>query len=188
MTPDSQEIQSILKIVSEQIDRCKQITGRLLHFARRGKQGNDPMDAGIAVEQTLVLLAQRAKQKKLIIKSEIEPDLWVLGNENEWQQVLLNVLTNAMDASDEGKRIEVHAYREGETITVEVRDQGEGIPNQNLTRVFDPFFTTKPAGQGTGLGLFVSYGMVQKMQGHLSIDSEEGKGTTVRISLPSKGV
>lgn len=188
MPPDSQEIQSILKIVSEQIDRCKQITGRLLHFARRGKQGNDPMDAGIAVEQTLVLLAQRARQKKLTFRSEIEPDLWVLGNENEWQQVLLNVLTNAMDASDEGTRIEVHAYREGETITVEVRDQGEGIPNQNLTRVFDPFFTTKPAGQGTGLGLFVSYGMVQKMQGHLSIESEEGKGTTVRISLPSKGV
>ncbi|AHF07727.1 PAS domain-containing sensor histidine kinase [Desulfitobacterium metallireducens] len=185
--PGEQEIQRILKIISEQIERCKKITGRLLHFARQGQGGNDVMNAGIAILQTVDLLAYRAKQKKLTFKNQIDPGLWVVGNENEWQQVLLNILTNAMDASGEGKTIEIHAFREGHQVKVVVRDYGEGISKENLSRVFNPFFTTKGAGQGTGLGLFVSYGMVQRMQGHMSIESEEGKGTTVFIMLPHKG-
>lgn len=183
--PDFHEIQGILKIVTQQIERCKQITGRLLHFARRGKQGNDLLDAGIAIEQTLALLAQRAKQKRLTFRHEIEPGLWILSNENEWQQVLLNILTNAIDASQEGKSIEVYVERKNSSIEVEVRDHGEGIPSQNLHRVFDPFFTTKPVGQGTGLGLFVSYGIIQKMRGQISIESQEGEGTTVRMTIPA---
>ncbi|HVJ48187.1 ATP-binding protein [Desulfitobacterium sp.] len=186
--PGNSEIQRILKIVTVQIERCKQITGRLLHFARRGREGNDLMDAGNAIQQIVDLVAHRAKQKGLTLKKEIEPALWFLGNENEWQQVLLNILTNAMDASEEGKTIEIHAYQEGQQIKVVVRDYGEGISSQDLSRVFDPFFTTKPAGRGTGLGLFVSYGMIQRMQGHLNIESEKGKGTTVSIILPHKEV
>lgn len=186
--PREQEIQKILKIISEQIERCKKITGRLLHFARQGQVGNDDvMDAGIAILQTVDLLVYRAKQKRLTFKNKIDPGLWVVGNENEWQQVLLNILSNAMDASEEGKTIEIEAFREGHQVKVMVRDYGEGISKENLSRVFNPFFTTKGVGQGTGLGLFVSYGMVQRMQGQMSIDSEEGKGTTVFITLPYKG-
>lgn len=102
--PNEQEIQQVLKIISEQIERCKHITGRLLNFARRGEAGRDILDAGIAIQQIVALLAQRTKQKKLTIETEIMPGLWVLGNENEWQQVLLNILTNAIDASRKEKQ------------------------------------------------------------------------------------
>lgn len=186
--PASEEIIGVLKIVSEQIIRCKQITERLLHFARRGRQGRDLVDIGVATVQTVMLLRHRAKQKGVNLQTRLEEGLFVLGNENEWQQVVLNVLTNALDASSKGGEIEVRAWRENSQIHVEVKDEGQGIPANNLKKVLDPFFTTKPAGQGTGLGLFVSYGIVQKMQGYLMIDSVEGEGTTVRITLPSHEV
>ncbi|WP_425807041.1 ATP-binding protein [Desulfitobacterium sp. Sab5] len=186
--PNEQEIQQVLKIISEQIERCKHITGRLLNFARRGEAGRDILDAGIAIQQIVALLAQRTKQKKLTIETEIMPGLWVLGNENEWQQVLLNILTNAIDASPEGKTVEIRAYHKECEIKVEVQDYGEGISSQNLQRVFDPFFTTKPAGHGTGLGLFISYGMIQRMQGQLNIESKVSEGTLVVISLPYQEV
>lgn len=180
------EIQGVLRIVYEQMNRCKQITSRLLHFARRGKQGHDLFDVSDAIRQTFALLSYRAKQKRLDLIEDMESELLVRGNENEWQQVVLNILTNALDASNEGGLVKVRAYRSGSEIRVEVEDNGQGIPPHLLNKVFDPFFTTKAPGQGTGLGLFVSYGIIQKMQGQLLIESTEGRGTTVRIFLPSQ--
>lgn len=186
--PTKEEIQGGLRIVFKQIDRCKQITSRLLQFARPGKQGLDLIDVSEAIQQTFALISYRAKQKKITLIDETELGLWVYGNENEWQQVVLNIMTNAMDASVEGGCIRARAYRTGSEILVEVEDQGQGIPAHYLSKVFDPFFTTKPPGQGTGLGLFVSYGIVQKMRGQFMIESTEGKGTTVRILLPFREV
>lgn len=183
-----EEIQGVLRIVHEQMNRCKQITGRLLNFARKGKQGQDLLDASVAIKQTLALLTYRAKQKKINFIDAIENGLWTFGNENEWQQVVLNILTNAIDASEEGCCIKVRANRIDSEIRVEVEDQGHGISPHDLNKVIDPFFTTKSPGKGTGLGLFISYGIVQKMQGRLLIESKEGKGTTIRIVLPYRGV
>lgn len=186
--PQNEEIQGILRIIFKQMDRCKQITNRLLNFARPGKEGQNLINVSSAIQQTLALLTYRAKQKRIILIDETEPELWVSGNENEWQQVVLNILTNALDATDEGGRIRARAYRTNSEVRVEVVDQGQGISAEHLSKVFDPFFTTKPPGQGTGLGLFVSYGIVQKMQGQLLIESAEGKGTTVMILLPFRVV
>jgi signal transduction histidine kinase len=186
--PKKEEIQGVLRIVFKQMDRCKQITSRLLNFARPGKQGLDLIDVSSAIQQTLALVSYRAKQKKIALIDKTESGLWVRGNENEWQQVVLNILTNAMDASVEGGSVRARAYRAKSEIRVEVEDQGQGISTQHLSKVFDPFFTTKPLGQGTGLGLFVSYGIVQKMQGQLLVESTEGKGTIVRIILPFREV
>jgi len=182
--PKNEEIQGVLRVIFKQMDRCKQITSRLLNFARPGKQGRDLINVSGAIQQTLALLSGRAKQKKITLIDETQSGLWVYGNENEWQQVVLNILTNAMDASVEGGCVRARAYRAKSEIRVEVEDYGQGISKHHLSKVFDPFFTTKPPGQGTGLGLFVSYGIVQKMQGQLLIESTEGKGTTVRILLP----
>lgn len=200
--PSKTEIQEILRVITKQIERCKQVTSRLLRFARPGKHTPDVIDANNALEQTIDLLAYRLKQKKMTLIKESESGLWVGGDENEWQQVLLNIMTNSIDASKEGSQLRVRAKRvkgysltEGapaktglEQIWVEVEDQGHGIPQHYLKKVFDPFFTTKPPGQGTGLGLFVSYGIVQKMQGQFCLESSEGKGTTIRIILPYRGV
>lgn len=184
------EIKAGLNIVLEQVIRCKQITARLLGLARKGHD-NDYVDVGQASAQVLELLRHRAKQKNIEIKSGINSGLFVFGNESEWQQVVLNIVTNALDASYEGGTLEVKAWRDNdrdnnhEKIHFSVQDYGQGISDKYLKKIFVPFFTTKPVGQGTGLGLFISYSIVQKMQGKLLIDSREGKGTRVDIILPS---
>lgn len=182
--PTRGEIKTGFKIVLEQIVRCKQITDRLLGFARKPINGSDLIDIGVTSVQTLGLLVHRAKQKHIKIELQLENSLFILGNENEWQQVVLNLITNALDASAEGRVIEVKGCREGEKVHFIVKDYGEGIPQINLKKAFDPFFTTKSVGQGTGLGLYVSYGIVQKMQGEMALESMEGQGTCVKITLP----
>ena len=190
--PGKEEIRRILQIVAKQIDRCKQVTSRLLRFARPGKHSLEMLDVNNAIEQTMDLLAHRLKQKEITLIKETEPGLWTSGDENEWQQVLLNILTNALDASSKGSKLTVRAQRinnnSHQEILVEVEDEGCGIPAKYLNKIFDPFFTTKPPGQGTGLGLFVSYGIVQKMKGQLLVESVEGKGTVIRILLPYEEV
>ncbi|WP_045577073.1 ATP-binding protein, partial [Desulfosporosinus sp. I2] len=184
LAPTRGEIKTGFKIVLEQIVRCKQITDRLLGFARKRINGSDLIDIGVASLQTLGLLEHKAKQKQIKLELQLENNLFALGNENEWQQVVLNLITNALDASAEGGVIEVKGYREGEKIHFLIKDYGEGIPQSNLKKAFDPFFTTKSVGQGTGLGLYVSYGIVLKMQGEMSLESTEGQGTRVKITLP----
>ncbi|MDA8222211.1 PAS domain-containing sensor histidine kinase [Desulfosporosinus sp.] len=182
--PTREEIKSGFRIVLGQIVRCKQITDRLLGFARQRINGSDLIEIGAVSLHTLGLLEHKTKQKQIKIELQMENSLFIIGNENEWQQVVLNLINNALDASSDGKVIEVKGYREGEKIHFKVKDYGEGIPQANLKKAFDPFFTTKSVGQGTGLGLYVSYGIVQKMQGEMALDSTEGQGTCVKITLP----
>jgi len=182
--PTQGEIKTGFKTVLGQIDRCKQITGRLLGFARQRINGSDLIEIGVVSVQTLGLLEHKIKHKKIKVEVELENSLFILGNENEWQQVVLNLINNALDASSEGKMIEVKGCHEGDKIHFTIKDYGEGIPQINLKKAFDPFFTTKSVGQGTGLGLYVSYGIVQKMQGEMALESSEGQGTCVRITLP----
>lgn len=182
--PSQAEIKTGFKTVLEQIVRCKQITDRLLGFARKRNSDSDLIDIGVASSQTLGLLDHKAKQKHLKIIFHSENSLFALGNENEWQQVVLNLITNALDASSEGGSIEVRGYREGNRIQFIIQDYGEGISQDHLKKAFDPFFTTKSPGQGTGLGLYVSYGIIVKMQGEMVLESTEGQGTKVKISLP----
>ena len=179
-----EEIVSRLQIINQQISRCKQITGGLLHFARKRDDTQDLIDISTSTAQTVALLEYRAKQKKIQITTDLEKDLYLLGNENEWQQVILNIVTNALDASKEGGKLEIRAQCKRGEIRVEIEDSGQGIPASQIKRLLDPFFTTKPPGQGTGLGLFVSYGIIQKMNGQLEIRSVEGQGTVVEITLP----
>jgi signal transduction histidine kinase len=101
-------------------------------------------------------------------------------------QVFMNLLTNAGQAIEKHGRITIRTGQEGDNVWVEVEDTGKGIKPEHLERIFDPFFTTKPVGTGTGLGLSLSYGIVQKHGGHIEVKSEVGKGTTMRIWLPSK--
>lgn len=182
---DIDEIKESLKIVSEQIVRCKQITGGLLQFSRRRTQEYSLLDLGVASSQMIDLLEYKAEQRHVILKKRLDTGLYIKGNENEWQQVVLNILSNALDASPVNSQVEIDSYHKEESIYFIVRDFGDGISQDELKSVFNPFFTTKPAGKGTGLGLFVSYGIVQRMNGRLIIESTEGKGTTVSISFPS---
>lgn len=182
--PNREEVKHGFKIVLEQISRCKQITDRLLSYTRKRNNGLDIIDLKAASEKSLGLLGHKMKQKHVTLEVDLENGLLVQGNENEWQQVMLNLISNALDASPEEGKIEVKGWHDEVNIYYTIKDFGEGIPQHNLKKVFDPFFTTKSVGKGTGLGLYVSYGIIQKMQGNMGLESIEGQGTLVTITLP----
>jgi signal transduction histidine kinase len=110
----------------------------------------------------------------------------VRGNENRIQQVFFNLILNARDAMPKGGWLTIATRAdEDDTVIVEVRDTGHGIRREDVKRIYDPFFTTKGIGRGTGLGLSVSYGIVQEHGGAIFVDSAPGKGTTFQVALPA---
>ncbi|MCK4427642.1 MAG: GHKL domain-containing protein, partial [candidate division Zixibacteria bacterium] len=100
-------------------------------------------------------------------------------------QVFMNLLVNAAQAITTHGRIKIKTYQEGKNIIIEISDTGVGIAEENIPRIFEPFFTTKEVGQGTGLGLSVAYGIIQRHNGRIEVESEVNKGTTFRVILPS---
>ena len=141
------------------------------------------------LEDTLQLLEPQFRQSQVEIVREYAEDLpRVQGNAGKLQQVFTNLLLNARDAIPDGGRITLRTVSdERDMINVEVRDTGIGIAPENVARIYDPFFTTKGVGRGTGLGLAVSYGIVQEHSGHIAVESAPGRGTTFRITLPTSG-
>jgi two-component system NtrC family sensor kinase len=108
----------------------------------------------------------------------------VNGDPQQLQQVFVNIMLNAYQSMPQGGRLEIKTWAKDNTVTVAFSDEGVGIPPKYMDRIFDPFFTTKEPGEGTGLGLSVSYGIVQRHGGSIDVESKEGKGTTFTIRLP----
>jgi two-component system, NtrC family, sensor kinase len=105
----------------------------------------------------------------------------------EFQQVLLNLMNNAMDAMEKtGGTLDISTLRQNDSIIINLADTGPGIPEVNLSRIFDPFFTTKPVGKGTGLGLSICYGIIKKMGGQIEVTSVIDQGTTFTIRIPTQ--
>jgi two-component system NtrC family sensor kinase len=133
--------------------------------------------------------------RRLLADRRIEPVLdladglpRVLGDQVEFEQVLINLLNNAVEAMGDGDLLRLVSRMRENCVIVAVADSGKGIRAQDLDSIFDPFFTTKKLGEGTGLGLSISYGIVQKMGGHIEVDSRPGEGATFRVVLPAREV
>jgi len=136
---------------------------------------------------TAVLWAARTKQHRVDIQIEVEPDLWVRGNEGQLHQVIVNLVENAIDAmrQTELPRLTVAAARQGGDVLFRFSDNGPGVHKDHLGHIFDPFFTTKRVGEGTGLGLWISYGIVREHGGELSVTNELQGGATFSFALPA---
>lgn len=180
-----QELKRALKQIKTQGERCKQITHKLLTFARR----TDPRMRDVQVNrliETVLASTVLPLRPGMKVEAQLDPDLpAVNASVSELEQVLLNLLSNAIDAlgSDDGV-IAVKTRVEGSRVVIEVADNGHGIAKEQIDRVFEPFFTTKSVGKGTGLGLSICYGIVKKHGGDITIESEPGVGTHVRVYLP----
>jgi len=181
-----EEFHRALKQIRNQGDRCKQITHKLLSFARKTDARMQEVNVYDLVEEMVALSGQRAKYSNVEIKSALHFGLpTIKASLSELQQVLLNLINNALDAMEHtGGTIVITAKFVEDDLWIEVADTGPGIPVANLERIFDPFFTTKPVGKGTGLGLSICYGIVTKMGGEIDARSTVGSGTTFRIRLP----
>jgi two-component system, NtrC family, sensor kinase len=187
MLPETDPKHALLKKISRQTDRATGIVGNLLNFSRTGTVTDfAECDLARVLEDTLQLLEPQLRHSRVEIAREYAADLpRVYGNAGKLQQVFTNLLLNARDALPDGGRITLRAREEEDSVRVEVEDTGIGIAPENVARIYDPFFTTKGVGRGTGLGLAVSYGIVQEHSGHISVESAPGRGTTFRITLPA---
>ena len=181
-----EEFERALKQINTQGKRCKEITHKLLSFARKTDARLQYFSINGLIEEVIGLSEQRAKYAKVTITPQLAKDLPAIqASPSEMQQVFLNLINNAVDAMEkEGGLITVTTERKDDHLAVEVADTGPGIPPANLDRIFDPFYTTKPVGKGTGLGLSICYGIIKKMGGEISVHSVMDEGTTFTIEIP----
>jgi len=183
---DEQRKEFVTDIIDE-ADRARRIVSNLLDFARESGTQLEPLDLPSLLKDTISLVSNQAKLAGIRIDFQRSDQLpRIHGDRQQLRQVFLNLLLNAIAASEKGDKIDVEAHttEEPEEVAVKVIDYGSGIPEHILHRIFDPFFTTKAKGKGTGLGLSVSQGIIAKHGGRIHVSSREGEGSTFTVSLP----
>ena len=185
------EFRRYLSQVIQETSRVGHIVSDLLAFSRRGKPQRAPADLNRIVRMTLSLVQHKLKLSNVDVDTDLQEDLPpVPCDPSQIQQVVLNLVLNASEATQNKGvdrrpgRVSIATYTVDGMEILSVADNGEGIPPENLARVFDPFFTTKSEGKGVGLGLAVSYGIIQAHGGDIEVRSAAGAGATFIVSLP----
>ncbi len=186
------DIRSDLEKIVQSTERVRKIVKGLLDFSRQTKLDAEPTEINKLINSTVSLIQNQALIKGVRLKFNPGENLPVLTiDRSQFQGVLLNMIINALDATGPGDSINIYTAtglsvsNTGQKgVEIIIADTGSGIPPDNLDKLFDPFFTTKAVGEGTGLGLSVSYGIVQRHGGTIRVQSEVGKGTRFFIWLP----
>jgi nitrogen-specific signal transduction histidine kinase len=184
-----EEFKRALKQVNTQGQRCKDITHKLLSFARKTEPQIEKVQINETIEE-IVAITDMAAYTKVSMNAQLGKNLPPInGSQTEVQQVLLNLINNALYALEkDGGKIDITSRLEAQHVLVIVEDNGPGIPEANLDRIFDPFFTTKPVGKGSGLGLSICFGIINKMGGEIDVHSIVGEGTRFEIRFPLKSL
>jgi len=178
-----EDIPELLADTLEGTERVKTIVKGMKAFAHADDGQMAEKDINEAIEITLKMVWNELKYKCEIHKS-LEELPRTYCNINQLNQVFTNLLVNAAQAIETQGEIEINTRHQNNDIIIEIADNGPGIKPEHIEHLFDPFFTTKPVGQGTGLGLYLSYEIIQKHKGSIEVSSEPGKGTRFTIHLP----
>lgn len=185
-SPHREEYERALQQINTQGQRCKEITHKLLGFARRTDAPVELTQINDLVHEVVDLIERPASYANIRIVQNLAPNLpQVNASPSELQQVIINLLKNASDAMENtGGTITVSTKAAGSMgVILAVSDDGPGIPDSVLPRIFDPFFTTKPVGKGTGLGLSICFGIISKLGGKIEVASSKDTGTTFQVHL-----
>ena len=164
--------------------RIQQIVKDLRDFARLDESDLHEVDLNLGVESTINIIQGHAKKKRVTIDKQLTPLPRVTCHPAKLNQVIMNLVGNAIDACPEGGKVTVATTANGNHVSIAVSDTGPGVPDSIRQRIFDPFFTTKPPGEGTGLGLSISYGIVKDHQGSIELTSAPGEGARFVVTLP----
>ena len=176
----------ILRKMEQQTFRASQIVNNLLNFARQSKGYFTELKVNQVITDTISLLDYQLRNSRVKLKLNLTDSLPLIrGDKGKLQQLFLNLLKNATDSMPQGGELGITSKVENDSVVVSIRDTGVGIAKEHLPKIYDPFFTTKEGGQGTGLGLSVSYGIIQEHSGSISVKSSLGKGTDFIIKLPT---
>jgi signal transduction histidine kinase len=191
------DVQRYVDSATEGLNRAANLTQRILAFSRRQPLSPQPVNLSRLIEDMAELL-RHSVGHNVVLETRLAADWWTLCDPNQMENVLLNLAINARDAMPEGGKLSIEtsnrrvetprrSFEEvaaGDYVRVTVHDSGTGMTEEVRRKAIDPFFTTKPLGQGTGLGLSMSFGYVRQSNGSFTIDSEPGKGTTITILMP----
>jgi len=179
---------AMLNDILTQAVRASEIVKNLLDFSRSNTAIIEDLDIAQLLRKTINISENQIAVNNIKLQVDVAADLPVVrGNRQALQQVFINLLTNAVHAMPAGGELSVQAAAENDRkIIIAVRDTGCGIADEHLPYIFDPFFTTKEVGKGTGLGLSVSYGIIKKHGGRITVESAPGKGSTFTVVLPAK--
>ncbi|MCW2269982.1 MULTISPECIES: sensor histidine kinase [Pseudomonas] len=180
------EARQALEPLEQMLTRMAALTGHLKTFARNSPSGlRERLDLATVVDQSLQLLDARIRAEQVDVALYLARPAWVRGDAIRLEQVLINLMRNALDAmvGKSYKRLEIRIEAQDEQWRLSVLDSGGGIPAEHLTKVFDPFFTTKPVGEGLGLGLAISYGIIHEAGGRLTVENQPG-GACFSLTLP----
>jgi len=175
-----------LGLINEGLERIENTVNKLLWMARKNEHRPVAINIKDAVASVYSFVEYKARKGSIQFINETGEDLNIFIDPHDFQQVMLNLFINAIHAMENGGLLKVAGYREDSRVQIRVKDTGTGIVQENLNKIFDPFFTTKPQGQGTGLGLWLTYEIIRNYNGEISVESEAGRGSTFTLSFPVK--
>ena len=191
LTEDFPQKEKIIKIIDSllaNVERCSTITHRLLGFAKRMDVHLETINLELLIREVLGFLEKEASYRDISVDFHIPEGFpSIQSDRGQLQQVFLNIINNAFAAVGEGGKIDIsmREERDGDAVAVTIKDNGHGISEEDLKRIFEPFFTTKKEG-GVGLGLSITYGIVEKLGGRISVESKVGQGTGFTVILPAQ--
>ncbi len=180
-----------VEVIQRHTDHCKSVVEALLSFARVSEPRKMPVDLNACIEELVAMIMPQAGKGNVKVVKDLCPDLpTVVSDLQQMKQVFMNLIMNALQAMPDGGRLTLTSRVDDDQRHVEVKvvDTGPGIGEKNIERIFDPFFTTKEEGKGTGLGLSVSYGIISRHGGRISVESRPGKGAAFFVHLPIEDV
>jgi len=181
------ELLENIDYILEAVERCGTITRQLLGFARKFDVKIQKVNLKEVISDVLNFHTKEAEYRNIKVRVDVpEDNLEIETDRGKLQQILLNLVNNAFQAVDNGCWLDIHASHNGpDKVGITISDNGCGMPQENLSKIFESFFTTKERGIGTGLGLTITYGLVKKLNGNISVESKENEGTTFTITLPT---
>jgi signal transduction histidine kinase len=175
----------LLSKIDSALTRTAWLVRNLLDFARQSPPAMREFDSNEAVKRARDIAAHSAELQHIQVIEELDPSLpRVMGDFDQLIQVCTNLVVNAIHAMPQGGKLTLRTSADGDEVKIQVQDTGQGIPAENMSKLFTPFFTTKEEVKGVGLGLAVSYGIVQRHQGRIEVQSKMGEGTTFTVCLP----
>lgn len=186
---ENQMIKNSLNYIDQAVERARKIIDNLLNFSRISGEKEEETNVYKFIENILELQGKIMQKNNINYEIDCKQELRIVINQESLKHILINLISNAIDAIDENGKIVVKAQVEEDKFLLECIDTGVGISKEDLDRIFNPFYTTKAPGKGTGLGLYIVYNEVKKLKGDISVESQVGKGARFSIMIPiNKGV
>jgi signal transduction histidine kinase len=184
---DKEFRQRYQKLLKKGLNRIENTVGKLLYMSRKEDKNVQAVGMKESLEDIYEFLEYRMKNSGIVYRENVEDGVSVIINPHDLQQVLINLMINAVQSMNNGGTLSVNAYQNNAKVILEVTDTGKGIEEEDLNKVFDPFYTTKQPGEGTGLGLWLAYEIVQDYGGEISVKSKKDVGTTFTVELNRVG-